>query len=151
MINEAGSLDTNSLYCNLLQCTHFSATCAVAEIDGALVGWLSGYVPPDREDTLFVWQVCVSAEARDQGVARKLMGAVLERASSRGIRYIDCTITEDNTASWALFGSVARTLNAQMQQTEHFLRDVHFGGSHDSELAVSIGPFDQDMVAALSA
>lgn len=151
MINETGSLDKNSLYCNLLQCTHFSATCAVAEMDGVIVGWLSGYVPPDRDDTLFVWQVCVSAEARGQGVARKLIGAVLERASSRGIRYIDCTITEDNTASWALFGSVARTLNAQMQQTEHFLGDVHFGGSHDSELAVSIGPFDQDMVAALSA
>jgi L-2,4-diaminobutyric acid acetyltransferase len=151
LIEETPSLDKNSLYCNLLQCSHFAPTCAVAEIDGALVGWLSGYLPPGSDDTLFVWQVCVSQRAQGQGIARKLIAAVLARASSTRVRYLACTITEDNTASWGLFGSVARALKAQMRQAEHFLRDTHFDGGHDSELAVSIGPFTEERVADLSA
>jgi L-2,4-diaminobutyric acid acetyltransferase len=151
LIEDTPALDKNSLYCNLLQCSHFAPTCAVAEMGGKLVGWLSGYVLPDRDDTLFVWQVCVSSRARGQGIGRKLIGAVLARPSSSRVRFLECTITEDNTASWGLFGSVARALKAQMRQAEHFLRDVHFDGAHDSELAVSIGPFNQAQVAALPA
>jgi L-2,4-diaminobutyric acid acetyltransferase len=151
LIEETPSLDKNSLYCNLLQCSHFAQTCAVAEIGGELVGWLSGYIPPESEDTLFVWQICVGSRARGQGIARKLIGAVLARPASSRVRYLTCTITETNTASWALFGSAARALKGQMRQAEHFLHDTHFGGSHDSELGVCIGPFDPDRIAALSA
>ncbi|MBC7172413.1 MAG: MarR family transcriptional regulator, partial [Polyangiaceae bacterium] len=45
-------LDQNSLYCNLLQCTHFSATSIVAMQGGRLVGSVTGYVPPTAPDTL---------------------------------------------------------------------------------------------------
>lgn len=151
LINETPVLDRNSLYCNLLQCSHFASTCAVGEMNGEIVGWLSGYVPPGQEDTLFVWQICVDPRARGQRLARRLIGEVLGRNPSSGVQYLHCTITESNTASWALFGSVSRSLEAQMSQVEHFLRDAHFGGSHDSELAVSIGPFKRRQVAALTA
>jgi L-2,4-diaminobutyric acid acetyltransferase len=36
LIKAAGALDTNSLYCNLLQCSHFAETCAVAEFYSAV-------------------------------------------------------------------------------------------------------------------
>ncbi|MBU1305740.1 MAG: diaminobutyrate acetyltransferase [Alphaproteobacteria bacterium] len=151
LIEATPALDSNSLYCNLLQASHFAATCAIAERDGQIVGWLSGYVPPERGDTLFVWQVCVGEAARGQGLGKRLIAHVLARPTSSGIRHLDCTITEDNTASWALFGSVARGLDAQMVQAEHFSRDTHFDGAHASELAVSIGPFTSGQVAALAA
>ncbi|MBP1849415.1 diaminobutyrate acetyltransferase [Rhizobium halophytocola] len=151
LISATAALDDNSSYCNLLQCSHFASTCAVAERDGAIVGWLSGYVPPDREDTLFVWQVCVGSQARGQGVASRLIGAVLARPSSSRIRYVECTITQQNTASWRLFGSVARTLRTQLSKAEYFRKDIHFKGTHDSELAVTIGPFRREQVAALKA
>lgn len=151
LIERTPALDKNSLYCNLLQCSHFAATCAIAVHDSTVLGWLSGYIPPGRNDTLFVWQVCVADEARGLGLARHLIGDVLARASSRQLQYLLCTITEDNTPSWGLFGSVARALGAQMQQAEHFTHELHFGGAHDSELAVSIGPFAHDKVAALQA
>ena len=151
LIATCPPLDTNSMYCNLLQCTHFSATSIVARHGEELVGAISGYLLPDDPHTLFVWQVCVSQRAQGQGIASKLIAAVLARASSTRVRYLACTITEDNTASWGLFGSVARALKAQMRQAEHFLRDTHFDDGHDSELAVSIGPFTQERVADLSA
>jgi L-2,4-diaminobutyric acid acetyltransferase len=151
LIDRTPSLDKNSLYCNLLQCSHFASTCALAEQDGVVVGWLSGYVPPERNDTLFVWQICVGDEARGQGLAKRMVGEVLARPGSEPIRRIECTITEENTPSWALFGSIARALHAQMLQAEHFSQSVHFDGSHDSELAVSIGPFDRDRLTALTA
>lgn len=151
LIDSTPSLDKNSLYCNLLQCSHFAPTCAIAEQDGSVVGWLSGYVPPQRGDTLFVWQVCVGRHARGQGLARRLVGEVLARSSSGHIRYLECTITEDNAASWALFGSLARALGAGTRRSELFSRDVHFDGAHDSEIALTIGPFTRDRIASLRA
>src|SRR3546814_13200500 len=62
LIRSIAALDDNSLYCNLLQCSHFAGTCALAEIDGRAVGWISGYLPPEKPDTLFVWQGAVHPE-----------------------------------------------------------------------------------------
>ncbi|MHA6298239.1 diaminobutyrate acetyltransferase [Devosia sp. CAU 1758] len=150
LIQATESLDDNSLYANLLQCTHFASTCALAEQDGAVVGWVSGHILPEAPDTLFIWQVCVSDAARGQGLGRRLIGDVLARPACRNVKTLQCTITEDNEPSWALFTSIARRLGAQLRQIEHFLRDAHFGGRHDSEYAVSIGPFSPDRIAALS-
>lgn len=151
LIRATPALDDNSLYCNLLQCTHFAATCAIAERDGEIVGWMSGYIPPDMPETLFVWQVCVGEAGRGQGLGGRLIGAVLMRPACARVRKIACTITPDNAASWALFGSVARKLGAPLRHVEHFTRNDHFGGQHDSELAVTIGPFDRHRTLELAA
>jgi L-2,4-diaminobutyric acid acetyltransferase len=142
LINAAGGLDANSLYCNLLQCSHFATTCALAEIDGKLVGWMSGYVPPTQPDTLFVWQVCVADAARGQGLGNRLITSVLARPDFADLRHVECTITKANTASWALFRKVARVLDADLKSQPHFLRDTHLDGLHESEIRVTIGPFN---------
>ena len=46
LISECKPLDENSVYCNLLQCTHFADTSVAAEMDGDLVGFISGYIHP---------------------------------------------------------------------------------------------------------
>lgn len=150
LIGETSALDDNSLYCNLLQATHFSATCAIAEKDGQVIGWLSGYIPPEHPDTYFVWQICVSDAARGQGLGYRLIADVLARPTCQAVSTLQCTITADNEPSWALFRGVASRLNAQMRQIELFEKDAHFAGLHDSELAVSIGPFRSDKIATLS-
>ncbi len=150
LIQSQPSLDDNSLYCNLLQATHFAGTCALAEQDGVIVGWLSGYIPPEQQGTLFVWQVCVSPAAQGQGLGRRLIADVLSRAACRRVTMLECTITDDNEPSWALFMSIARRLGAQLTQAEHFVRDDHFAGHHPSEFAVRIGPFDPERSARLS-
>lgn len=150
LIGATDTLDDNSLYCNLLQTTHFSSTCAIAEQDGKVVGWLSGYIPPDQPETYFVWQVCVSNAARGQGLGRRLIGDVLARPVCRSVTTLQCTITHDNEPSWGLFGGIARKLDAQMHQVEMFDRHEHFEDRHDSEYAVSIGPFSPEKVVALT-
>ena len=86
LIRDAEALDDNSLYCNLLQCSHLSATCAVAEMQGEVVGWMSGYVPPDKPETLFVWQICVGEQARGRGLAKRLVADVLGRPECEDVR-----------------------------------------------------------------
>jgi len=142
LIEASGALDANSLYCNLLQCSHFGETCAVAEHEGEIVGWMSGYAPPAQPDTLFVWQVCVADAARGQGLGLRLIQSVLERSGSANLRNVECTITKTNAASWALFRSVARELDAGITTQPHFLREIHLDGQHDSEIRVTIGPFE---------
>lgn len=140
LVASCPPLDSNSLYCNLLQCTHFADTCVIAERDDGPVGWLSAYRPPNEPDTLFIWQVAVAKEARGYGLGLQLIKAVLARPASTDIRRICTTITPDNQASWAMFRSLARDLGSGISDTPWFLADTHFGGAHASEHLVTIGP-----------
>ncbi len=141
LIAACPPLDGNSLYCNLLQCTHFAPTCIVAEREGALVGWISAYRPPGEPETLFIWQVAVASDARGQGLALQLITALLGRASCAGVRQIKTTITPENGASWGLFRRLARTLQTDISDVPWFLAGTHFNGHHASEHLVTIGPF----------
>lgn len=151
LVADTAGLDDNSMYCNLLQCSHFAATCALAERGGAVVGWVSGYIPPEHPETYFVWQVCVAAEARGQGLAKRLIAAVLARPACAEVKTVQSTITRDNAASWALFGAIAETLDAEMIRAPHFRREDHFAGRHETEFLVTIGPFARDGLAVRSA
>lgn len=141
LVKRIGNLDDNSMYCNLLQCSHFSDTCAVAECDGDILGWVSGYLPPGSPDTLFVWQVAVAPAARGRGVGKNLIRALLARERCRGVRHIHSTITRGNEASWALFTSIAEELGAPVTHDAHFEEDAHFDGAQPTEHLVEIGPF----------
>lgn len=142
LVKAADMLDENSMYCNLLQCSHFASTCALAERDGEMVGWVSGYIPPEHPERLFVWQVCVRGDARGRGVGKRLIRNILERDVCRDVSHINTTITDNNDASWSLFRKVARSLGASLSRSEFFEEEAHFDGHHQTEHLVSIGPFD---------
>ena len=133
-------LDTNSAYCNLLQCTHFADTSVVAERDGALVGWVSGYRLPTAPEQLFVWQVAVHESARGTGLGGRMLDHLIARPSAHHVGEILTTITDANAASWALFTSFARRHGAHLARRPMFDRDAHFAGAHETEHLVSIGP-----------
>jgi L-2,4-diaminobutyric acid acetyltransferase len=150
LIQRCPPLDTNSSYCNLLQCGHFSNTSVAAELEGELVGFISGYVVPGRPDTLFIWQVAVDERARGLGLASQMLRHILNRPSCHGIAYLETTITEDNQPSWGLFKSLAKRLGAELQSSLWLDKQVHFDGQHDSESLVRIGPFKPDQTRDLS-
>lgn len=134
-------LDHNSTYCNLLQCSHFANT-SVAAFDGEqMVGFISGYLIPNRPDTLFVWQVAVAETARGLGLATAMIANILDRPANHDVRWIETTITETNEASWTLFKRYAHKRNAPFEQDILFHRDKHFHGQHDTEFLLRIGPF----------
>ena len=147
LIADCPPLDPNSLYCNLLHCTHFSGTSVAAvrcDIQGRerLVGFISAYIPPQQSDTLFVWQVAVAEEARGEGLARRMLDSLLTRPACGNVRYVDTTITPGNQASWAMFESWARHHGAPTSNQVHFERERHFAGRHDDEHLMRIGPFE---------
>ena len=139
LIRDSGALDENSMYCNLVQCEHFSETCVIAELDGVIVGWISAFIPPDAPDTLFVWQVAVGEQARGRGVAKKMLADLFERPVCADVKQLKTTITADNDASWALFNSFASNMDAELERESHYKCDTHFGGKHATEYMVTIG------------
>lgn len=141
LVQSSPPLDTNSVYCNLLQCTHFNGTSICAKRDGQLVGFVSGYIIPARTNTLFIWQVVVAESARGQGLAGRMLNALLECPECGEVDYIETTITPSNKASHALFNKFAATHGAEPSITEGFDKKLHFQDHHESEELWRIGPF----------
>lgn len=133
LITASPPLDTNSAYCNLLQCTDFRETCVLAERDGEVVGWISAYRPPTAQERLFVWQVAVDRQARGEGLAARMLDELIARPAAASARTLTTTITQDNDASWALFQAFARRHGATLTKRPRFEREAHFAGAHDTE------------------
>lgn len=150
LIAACPPLDTNSTYCNLIQCAHFAETSVIAEAEGEIVGFVSGHRIPTRPDTLFVWQVAVSEKGRGQGLAGRMLAAILDRPGNEDIRHLETTVTADNDASWALFESFARKRDAGLERSVMFDRQQHFAGTHDTEMLARIGPFRQQPMRAVA-
>lgn len=122
----------------------------MAETSFGLVGFVSAYRIPDKPETLFIWQVAVSKLARGQGLAYQMIKEILKRINSQAITHaqithpkithIETSITQDNAASWAMFTSLARQLNAKIETRILFDENIHFKGSHPSEHLLRIGP-----------
>lgn len=142
LVEQSPPLDPNSIYCNLLQCSHFANTAVAAYLGDELVGFVSGYRIPDRPDTYFLWQVVVAESGRGRGLAKRMIVEILSRPALSDVHYLETTITPDNEASWALFRSFARDQGAELQSQVHFTKDTHFHGAHDEEHLLRIGPFD---------
>ncbi len=142
LIASCPPLDVNSRYAVLLQCTHFADTCVMAERDGEILGWVSGHRPPSAPDAVFVWQVAVSERARGLGLGKDLLDALLARPGVRGSRRLIATVSPSNSSSRRMFAGFAARRGLGMDVRPHFERDLHFGGTHEAEHLISIGPFD---------
>ena len=138
LVRACKPLDENSIYCNLLQCDHFADTCVVAELDGEIVGWISGYLTPNADDTLFVWQVAVSERARGLGLGVLMLQSLLNRDACDDVQRLQTTITADNAASWGMFRKFARIQGGTLDSEPHFLQSQHFEDRQKTENMVTI-------------
>ena len=141
LVRACPPLDSNSTYCNMLQCSHFRNTSIAAIRSGDLVGSVTGYFIPARPDTLFVWQVAVHPSARGRGLARTMLRNLLKRVATQGIGYIETSITTANEASLRLFTGFATEQNTDMVRSVMFEQALHFEGAHETEYLFRIGPF----------
>ncbi|WP_243791311.1 diaminobutyrate acetyltransferase [Saccharopolyspora gloriosae] len=140
-------LDVNSSYAYLLWCRDFAHTSAVAREGGEVVGFVTGYLRPDAPDVLMIWQVAVDSSQRGRGVAGKLLGHLLDRLVPQGVRYLETTITADNTASIKLFSALARDRGTELARSELFGAEL-FPDAHLGEDLYRIGPFTAPGVVA---
>lgn len=141
LIAACPPLDTNSRYCNLLQVSHFARTAVVAELEGQIVGSITGYLKPEDPETLFIWQVAVHERARGRRLATRMMEEIVDRDFCRGVRNMETTIEPSNAASWKAFEKFAEARNAPTSQSLLFSRERHFAGAHGDEVLLRIGPF----------
>jgi L-2,4-diaminobutyric acid acetyltransferase len=145
LVSQCPPLDTNSMYCNLLQCTHFADTSVAAVPSDStgeeVLGFISAYLIPERKNTLFIWQVAVSEAARGMGLAGDMLQHILDRPQCSDVSYLETTITESNRASWALFESLSKKLHTSLEKSIMFDRYEHLAADHDTEYLARLGPF----------
>ncbi|WP_017538766.1 diaminobutyrate acetyltransferase [Nocardiopsis halophila] len=141
-------LDLNSPYAYTLWCRDFARTTVIArEADGRAVGFVTGFMRPDDRGTYFLWQVGVHPRMQGRRLARRMLDHLAERFGSLEASYLEATVTPDNAASRALFGSFARARGVEAVWTPLFTA-AHFpepgeagaGDEHEPEDLVRIGP-----------
>ncbi len=134
LIKSSPPLDLNSSYLYFLQASHFADTCIVAEQNGQIIGFLSGYLQPDNSQALFVWQVAVAESHRGLGLAKRMLTALLENQPDDSvITELTCTISPSNKASQSLFNSFAKQ-HGLLLQTAPFINEEDFGEEiHEAE------------------
>ncbi|HVK24085.1 MAG TPA: diaminobutyrate acetyltransferase [Actinokineospora sp.] len=129
---DSAALDLNSSYAYLLWCRDFAETSAVARVDGRVVGFVIGFVRPERPDTLVVWQIAVDSALRGTGIAGRLLDHLLDRHADQRVRHLETTITAGNAPSIGLFTALAARHQARLSRSELFPAD-QFPDEHDAE------------------
>ena len=105
----------------------------MVEHKGRVGGFISAYRKPDEQDVLFVWQVAVSPHYRGQGLAYRMLNALLNRDSLQNLKAIETTITQANKASWALFEKFDATRGNRGDVNVFLDEQTHFNGKHETE------------------
>ncbi|WP_435224870.1 diaminobutyrate acetyltransferase [Streptomyces sp. Tue6028] len=144
LAKNSGTLDLNSSYSYLLWCRDFARTSAVArDAQGTPVGFVTGYIRPERPRTLLIWQVAVDEAHRGRGLAAALLDGLTARLaeeSTQAPTALETTITPGNTASERLFASYARRHGATVEREVLFGTDHFPDGPHEPEVLHRIGP-----------
>lgn len=138
---DSQRLDLNTPYAYILWARDFAATSLVAEVDGEIGGFVSGYLRPDDPETVMVWQIAVDEACRGRGLAGRLLDELAKRS---GAHALETTITADNPESIGLFGSFARRQGAEHDVADLFTAE-HFptDGTYKPELLHRIAPLGQ--------
>lgn len=142
LVKDTGVLDLNSSYSYLILAEHFAETCVVAERDGAVVGFVTAYIPPKQPDTLFIWQVGVAEDERGNGLASRMLEELLQRPACADVNYLNATVTPSNGPSSGLFRSFARSRGTVCTVQQGFHEDLFPGNGHEPEMLFRIGPFN---------
>jgi len=140
LVRRSKPLDENSCYAYLLLCEHFADTCVVATREGAVIGFVSAYLPPKQDEVVFVWQVAVDEGARGMGLARAMLNDLLGRPACGQVRYLETTVSPGNPVSEKLFRSLAARMNTECSEQTLFSSDQFGDSDHEEEVLFRIGP-----------
>lgn len=150
LIDRCRPLDLNSSYAYFIISDFFRNTSVIVNRgdDNATVGFISGFIPPEKPDTIFIWQVAVDPSARGHGLAGRMLRHIVDRSHPQKLKFMETTIGPGNEASQALFNSFARKAGAEVNVST-YLSETDFGSdAHETEELYRIGPFEQSDVKA---
>ena len=132
LVKKTKVLDVNSSYLYNLIGEHFSKTSLVITDKNSVVGFISGYLLPDKPDTLFIWQVGLDESLRGKGMAKKLVTKLIQIHSDT-ITTVHTTVSPSNVPSNKLFDSIAKEFNTTIEH-ETFLDQSDFEAGHEEEI-----------------
>ena len=133
----------NSRYTYFLLAKDFSDTCVVAEHEGKIVGFSTGYVPPNRRDTFFNWETVVKRGYRGYGLQKRLL---LHQIKMADVAYFEGTVNPSNDASKRSFVKLAELLKTKVDAKVLFSEEDFGNDGHEAEVLYRIGPISQDEV-----
>jgi L-2,4-diaminobutyric acid acetyltransferase len=111
----------------------------LTEYRSQLAGFISSYRHPEKQDTLFVWQVVVHKDMR----GRRIAGQMLDRLISEGApwaSYIETTVTPSNDSSLRFFQNFAEMHETSCRTMRYMTKDLFCDDSHEEEILLRIGP-----------
>ncbi|AXI00896.1 diaminobutyrate acetyltransferase [Sporosarcina sp. PTS2304] len=141
LIKDTQVLDLNSSYSYLLWADQFSETSIVVEKDAKIVGFISGFIQPKADNTLFIWQVAVDESARGKRLASRMLQSILQRSACRNVQFLEATVTPSNIPSTKLFKGLARDLETECMISDGYPAHLFPSGDHEAEELFRIGPF----------
>ncbi|MEX0373900.1 diaminobutyrate acetyltransferase [Spiribacter pallidus] len=145
-----GTLDLNSSYLYMLLARDFADTCVVAERQGKVVGFASGYRRPRHPEVIFLWQVGIHPDHQGQGLGKRLIAAFLRQPGADRASMLETTIAPDNEASRALFQAMARELETDCRVSPCFAPEDFPEPGHAAEELFTIGPYRPDALNRLA-
>jgi len=144
LVKDSQVLEPNTRYAYLLLSTHFAGNCLLAEQNGEVVGCVASYRPPSHPEAIFVWQIGVREDARGQGLAKRMLHALVERPANADVRFLEATVDPGNEPSCRLFRAFAREQGVPCDVSPGFVPE-HFGPTeHPPEDLHRIGPLRRE-------
>jgi L-2,4-diaminobutyric acid acetyltransferase len=138
----------NSQYTYFLLAKDFSDTCLVAEHNGRIVGFSSGYLPPARRDSFFNWEIVVEKKYRGHGLQKTLL---LNQLNDKRVKFLEATVNPSNEASKKNYRALAQLLETECLEQMMFEADAFEDGSHEAEVLFRIGPLHHSTAVRLAA
>jgi L-2,4-diaminobutyric acid acetyltransferase len=137
----------NSRYTYFLLAKDFSNTCVVAEHEGKIIAFSSGYIPPSRKDTFFNWETVVHQNYRGHSLQKRLL---LHQIKTVNAKYFEGTVNPSNDVSKRNFCKLAEMLSTKCQKTVLFTEEDFENDGHEAEVLYRIGPISQNELKQLT-
>jgi ribosomal protein S18 acetylase RimI-like enzyme len=107
---------------------HFASTSLVAEQQGRFVGFLIGFLSPDRHDEGYIHFVGVAPDARGVGVGRSLYQRFFDECRRAGRRLVRCVTSPHNLSSIAFHAATGFEVEPGTEGTGAVLAKADYDG-----------------------
>ena len=132
---ESGGLDLYALSNYERLCRDLSETCSVAEIDGHVVGFATGFMMPDEKRGLFLWQTGLHPDYQGKGIGSKLETFLIDTIKPN---YLKFTVEASNGAANRTAQKKAEYMELPWNNPGAISSD-DLGGNHEAEVIYYVG------------
>src|SRR5699024_9043458 len=140
IVRESNVLDINSEYSYLMWGEYFQESSILAVDGNEIIGFITGFIPPNQPDTIFVCQVAVDDRYKGNGLENELIERLFIRVKhEQVVEYVEATVTTSNIPSRRLCEGVAHKNKTKSNVSEGITENQFTEDGHEAECKVRIG------------